>query len=334
MSRDWASKGFAPAPIPTPVPLPDYVAPARAFFGDDDQVGAYLTQLEAYAADGAEATDLLDAAEAAGTVAEAIALLEGGGPSLGTYATLQEVLDEIAGGGLVEGQAWRIAWTGDAHIPDGEALGVVRYGKPAWRGVIPSPLLGVAWTVIIGGVTYDGDGRPILTTTGGAAGTTQSIELDCDLPPFLTLVARTRYQATGTPSLTGTAGPAARYGLAPAPTTRVLSALAYVGSEWFGVGGGFGGPFAALSPALNPTTAQSVTFEIDIQSNRRDALPRGFTRISHGGNAFQNFDSATQVDAGWGDWRTDLDARFRLENTDLGAASVFVLTGLECSISI
>jgi hypothetical protein len=58
--------------------IPDYVEPARAFFGDDAAVDAYLTQLEGYAADGAEATDLLDAAEAAGTVAEAIAILESG----------------------------------------------------------------------------------------------------------------------------------------------------------------------------------------------------------------------------------------------------------------
>ena len=47
--------------------LPDYVEPARDFFGGDAATSAYLTQLEAYAADGAEATDLLDAAEAAGT---------------------------------------------------------------------------------------------------------------------------------------------------------------------------------------------------------------------------------------------------------------------------
>lgn len=314
--------------------LPDYVEPARAFFGDDAAVEAYLTQLEGYAADGAEATDLLDAAEAAGTVSEAIAILAGGGgPSLGTYADLREVLDEIAGGGLVEGQAWRIAWTGDLYLPDGEALGVVRRGKPAWRGVIPSPLLGVAWTVISGGVTYDGDGRPILTTTGGAAGTTQSIEMDCDLGPFLALVAHTQYQATGTPSLTGTAGPAARFGLAAMPTTRVLSTLAYVGSEWFGVGAGFGGPFAALSPALNPSTARELIFEIDILANRRDALPRGFTRIAHSGNAFQNFDSATPISGDWSDWNSDLDARLRLENTDLGVASTLTLTGLECAHS-
>lgn len=72
-------EGIIPRNQTPPEPLPDYVAPARAFFGDDTATGAYLAQLEAYAADGAEATELLDAAEAAGTVSEAIALLEGGG---------------------------------------------------------------------------------------------------------------------------------------------------------------------------------------------------------------------------------------------------------------
>lgn len=71
--------GIIPRDQTPPEPLPDYVAPARAFFGDDTATGAYLAQLEAYAADGAEATDLLDAAAAAGDVATAITILEGGG---------------------------------------------------------------------------------------------------------------------------------------------------------------------------------------------------------------------------------------------------------------
>ena len=64
--------------------LPDYVAAARLFFGDDAAVDAYLTALEGYAADGAEATDLLNAAIAAGTPSEAIAILEAG--MLSTFA--------------------------------------------------------------------------------------------------------------------------------------------------------------------------------------------------------------------------------------------------------
>lgn len=332
MARPFSGSGFFPAPPSTPAA---YAALIAFFGGDQSAADAYLAQLEGYADDGAEAQDLLDAAEAAGTVAEAIAILEGGGaPSLGTYASLQDVLDEIAGGGLVEGQAWRIAWTGDLYLPDGEALGVVRRGKPAWRGVIPSPLLGVTWDVISGAVTYDGDGRPVLTTTGGASGTTNLIELDCDFGPFLAATAATTYQATGTPSLSGTGGPELRIGLAATPTTMLVSALAYVGSAWVGVGGGFGTPFAGLTPALNPATAQRVVYEIDVLANNRDLLPKAFTLITHGANAAQNFDANAAITSGFVDWRSDLDLRVRISNTDLGVPSAVVLTGLECSISI
>lgn len=73
----FTSSGFF-APPPT---TPEAYAALIAFFdGDQGAADTYLAELEAYAADGAEAQDLLDAAEAAGDVATAIAILEAGGP--------------------------------------------------------------------------------------------------------------------------------------------------------------------------------------------------------------------------------------------------------------
>lgn len=329
MARGFFSgSGFFAPPATTP----EAYAALIAFFGGDQAAAdAYLAQLEGYADDGEDAQALLDAAAAAGDVATAIAILEGGGISLGTYADLKTVVDLIADGTLVEGQGWRIAWTGDTYIPDGEALGIVRYGKPVWSGTIPAPLIGALWTVVSGGVTYDVDGRPILTVTGAAPGSLQAIELDCDLAPFGAVAAVTRFQSIAAVT-SGLAGPAAVVGLTASPFVRLLSGLADVGGAWFGVGAGFGNPFGALSPTLNATTEQAVRFEIDVLANNRDLLPKAFTLISHGVNAAQAFDANTAILVGFVDWRADIDLRFRLENTDLGVPSTLMLTGLSYTL--
>lgn len=77
MPRPFFGSGFFPPPPTTPAA---YAALIAFFGGDQGAADTYLAELEAYAADGAEAQDLLDAAEAAGTVATAIAILEAGGP--------------------------------------------------------------------------------------------------------------------------------------------------------------------------------------------------------------------------------------------------------------
>lgn len=76
MPRPFSGSGFFPPPPTTP----EAYAALIAFFGGDQAAAdAYLAQLEGYAADGDEAQDLLDAAEAAGDVATAITILEAGG---------------------------------------------------------------------------------------------------------------------------------------------------------------------------------------------------------------------------------------------------------------
>lgn len=76
MPRRYFGSGFFAPPSIDPTA---YLALVAFFGGDEAAATAYLAQLEAYAADGGEAQDLLDAAEAAGDVATAIAILEGGG---------------------------------------------------------------------------------------------------------------------------------------------------------------------------------------------------------------------------------------------------------------
>lgn len=143
--------------------LPDYVEPARAFFGDDAAVEAYLTQLEGYAADGAEATDLLDAAEAAGTVSEAIAILAGGASPVETFDTLADVI----AAGLPDAAYFRLEWTGDTYIPDGEVVGQIVDGEPSWDRLIPWSKIGTTPTLVTssGGSTLGtgAGGRPLLS---------------------------------------------------------------------------------------------------------------------------------------------------------------------------
>lgn len=310
-------------------PLPDYVDPARTFFGSDAAISSYLTQLEGYAADGAEAQDLLDAAEAAGTPAEAIAILEAGGaPTLGTYADLAEVVSAIGLGLLVEGQAWRIAWTGDAYIADGEVLGVVQDGHPVWRGILPTPYLATLGYTTSGSVSYDAAGRPIMTASGAASNTLHSAQLNMAVRPSSRIKATGIFQATGTPTLTGADGPSVRVILSPTPTAFIVASLAYFSGVWQGACNGIGNPFSSLSPALNPATAQSIQFDIQIWKNTRDALPRGFFLITHGANAAQNYDSGTGISALFVDWRSALDLRVRFDNRDLGVPSTWVATGL------
>lgn len=171
MPRPFFGSGFFPAPPATPEAYAELIA----FFGGDQAAAdAYLSQLEGYAADGAEAQDLLDAAEAAGDVATAIAILGGGGGTIPEYDTIADVIVAIAATELVDGDVCLIRWTGDLYEPDGEAIVSVRNGRPSWETPIPWPQIGTTISTITasGGatVTQDGDGRPILTVpaTSGA----------------------------------------------------------------------------------------------------------------------------------------------------------------------
>lgn len=83
MPRPFSGSGFFPPPPTTPEA---YAALIAFFDGDQAAADAYLAQLEGYADDGDDAQALLDAAVAAGDVATAITILEGGGPQ--TFAQI------------------------------------------------------------------------------------------------------------------------------------------------------------------------------------------------------------------------------------------------------
>lgn len=63
MSRDWASRGFAPTPTPPPAA---YLALVAFFGGDTARADAWLAGQLAYAGDAATAEQLLTALEASG----------------------------------------------------------------------------------------------------------------------------------------------------------------------------------------------------------------------------------------------------------------------------
>jgi len=90
-----------------------------------------------------------------------------GGGAVATYSTLQDVIDAITLGSLLEGEAWRIAWTGDAYIPDGEVIGTVVAGDPVWNRLIPWSRIGTTpnllTTTLGGALGTSAGGRPELT---------------------------------------------------------------------------------------------------------------------------------------------------------------------------
>lgn len=88
MSRDWASRGFAP----TFKPPATYRELVEFFEGDRDRADAWLVGQLTYTGDAATAEQLLAALEAAGTPSEAIAILEAA--PLSTFAArAAEIVD-------------------------------------------------------------------------------------------------------------------------------------------------------------------------------------------------------------------------------------------------
>jgi len=95
------------------------------------------------------------------------------GVGINTYGTLQDVIDAITLFEITDGDLWRIEWTGDAYIPDGEAIGTVIAGRPSWEAVIPWTALGLSATTLTatggGSVTSDAEGRPVLSVTSATS---------------------------------------------------------------------------------------------------------------------------------------------------------------------
>lgn len=145
MPRPFFGSGFFPAP---PSTLEAYAALIAFFGGDQSAADAYLAQLEAYAADGDEAQDLLDAAEAAGTVAEAIAILE----TPATFAARAEA--------IIDGDTAVMIVPTPAASPYLEDL----------AGAIASGGWSAALTTLSGGAESGYGGRGSAATNVGASG--------------------------------------------------------------------------------------------------------------------------------------------------------------------
>jgi hypothetical protein len=131
MARTFFGSGFfSPAADPAA-----YLALVAFFGGDRASADAYLALLQEYAADGAEAQDLLDASEAAGTPAEAIAILAAGGQQtfvdrvdqIVDAACVCAVVPTLAGGPYLDDRAGTFAAGDWAASLDRLS------GSPAWQ---------------------------------------------------------------------------------------------------------------------------------------------------------------------------------------------------------
>jgi hypothetical protein len=330
MARSFfTGAGFFAAPPSTPEA---YAALIAFFGGDQSAADAYLAQLEAYAADGDEAQDLLDAAEAAGDVTTAIAILAGGPPAVVTYDTLADVIAAA----LPDGSYWRVAWTGDTYEADGAVVGTIVAGDPSWRGVIPWPQIGTTVTTATSALgatrTADGDGRPVLNT----AGTDGSL---IEIKVGLQLRTPTIYQCNV--FLTQNSGPtvgdsvlAAQLARVTDNTLRLWNYLLYNGnwrSGYFQTGGS--ALDAVVGDGANANqfqTGRKLDLTTTLPSERKIAQPGFFTtgRTPLGGSVSE---LGTTVGAGNGDFTSSQKWEPILRLRSTGASQVAVLTGLALS---
>ncbi len=235
---------------------PDFVTTLRTLSpGDDAPLDTYATALAGYVADVGEAQDLLDASIAAGDVATAISILAGGGGAVPTYASLADVIADI-GTGLGERDPWRVAWTGDAYIPDGAVVGTVVDGEPSWEGTIPWPVLGLSastLTTVSGGtVGADGAGRPLISVTS-TAGSTVEIDLGLELRTPRRLVIEGVFTASATPTSSGSSVLAAQAMRVDDNSRRAWAYTIYQAGVWSG------GLYQTSSGVLEAALGNSTT---------------------------------------------------------------------------
>lgn len=326
MGRPFFGSGFFPPPPTTP----EAYAALIAFFGGDQAAAdAYLAQLEAYAANGGEAQDLLDAAEAAGDVATAIAILEGGPPPVTTYDTLADVIAAA----LPDGSYWRIAWTGDTYEPDGAVIGTMVAGDPSWRGAIPWPQIGTTVSTVTssGGATRttDGAGRPVLNTLG-ADGSQIEIKVGLQL--------RTPQVFQANFFLTQNSGPTSGDSVLAAQLARVSNNTLRLWNYLLWNGNWRSGYFQTSGSAVDAVvgndtdanqfqTGRKLDLTITLPSERKVQYPGFFVtgRTPAGGNVSE---LGTLVLSSNGDFTAaqDWEPILRLRST--GAAQVAVVTGL------
>lgn len=313
--------------------LPDYVAAARIFFGDDDAIDAYLTTLEGYAIDGVEATDLLNAAIAAGDVTAAIALLGGAAPT--TYTDLAAVMTA----GLSEGAQWRIAWgAGTLAAPfasAGEVVGDIRNGDPSWIGFLPYEKWGTTLSDVTatGGTrTTDSDGRPRLSVTSTSGSSVETdLGMRADRPQRVRLLARLTAAA---PADSGSEFG----GLRLKRVAGGNSLTGYVG-RFTSIGGWYGGAAGASTIAFpnldSPTDTskfnpgKNIEFELQFITGNTgtNALLAGSTLPNGETRKLQSSTNSTHI--GDGSAVNDIDLRAYLISR--GAAMTLDLLGVQIS---
>jgi hypothetical protein len=314
---------------------PDFVATLRDLSpGDDTPINTYATDLDTYVADIDEAQDLLDAGQAAGDVATAIALLSGGGGGVPEYASLQDVIAAIAATTLAEGDAWRISWTGDTYLADGEVVGTVRRGVPSWGDLLPATKLGTtastASSAGAGARTTDGAGRLRLTV---GASDTDDVLADLGLTgrPYRRMVQAINY-TTATPGNASELLVQAR--LSSADGTAWLGHGLRYFSSWTMRLDATEGSTSPISPSPSiSATAFASGARLDLEmSSGPDFASRTFAYELTRGSSVAESSSGFAQPTGLGDWRGTPEVRVRLRLSSSGTAGQADLIGLLCEV--
>lgn len=259
---------------------------------------------------------------------------EGGTPA---YASLQDVIDAISAGDLAEGDAWRVAWAGDAYLSDGVAVGLVVNGVPSWTEPIPLPVLGFSGSsfgaVAGGAVALDGDGRPLLSVATGA---TDAIRWDMG---FEGRPARTlRFVGVFTAaSATSAAEQIVEARLADPTQVNYLG----VGIRYFGgwqfiqmtQGSTGSGIVLSGAPAIGAFAA-GVRFDLIVTRGKTYLVNPGFGgRIAAASGPAAQATAELTGSAGVGSWNnTSAEIRATLAMNGAGTAGNFLITGFAMEV--
>lgn len=258
----------------------------------------------------------------------------GGAQAVPTYDTLQAVIDAIAATELAEGDAWRIAWTGDSYLSDGEVVGSVRRGVPSWGDLLPAALLGTTPTTAAsaGGAARTTDGAGRLRLTVGAA---DADEILADLG-FVGRPYRRVRMAVQYTSAT------------PANNTDLLLSMRLTsadGTAWLGPGirhfSAWNLRLDASAGSTSPLTPATALVSAAFASGRRvdlelgsgpDFASRSFSYEMESGTSAVESTTAFAQPTGLGDWRVSPEVRVRLKLASSGIAGTADLIGLLCEV--
>lgn len=258
----------------------------------------------------------------------------GGAQDVPTYATLQAVIDAITAAELAEGDAWRIAWTGDDYLPDGEVVGTVRRGTPSWGDLLPGHLLGTTPSTVssAGGAarTTDADGR--LRLTVGASDTDEILaDLGIEGRPYRRVKVALQYTSA-----------------TPGNASELLASMRLAdatGAAWLGPGIRFfsswtlrldasAGSTSPLSPSPAIATgafASGARVDLEMSSGPDFAARSWAYELAQGSSAVESTTAFAQP-AGLGDWRTSVEVRTQIKLASSGTAGQADLIGLLCEV--